>query len=333
MQAHQSLFSMTLLRRCLVVATLCALAAIAHAQEACASQPPQVTQAFAKSRPPMQYCFATIGGQPVLWLYGGLGENSFNNVARGLRQTTRYREVWLNSPGGSVTEAFQIGLELKRLQATAVVPAHDGVRCVSACTILILGAYNRTIEPGADFMIHAKSAYSQGAESAPWNKTMTWGQVAAVAVKEPRELEGLTQGITSKERSKSTEYVVYVMKAIGGTPNDALFGQLSMQPLPGPYAKDAPQPRKLAVDVSLLATTGAQALQEILTQAELRAMDLMHERMLARQTELGRGASVALRIFKANLACRIQDVCRLEQHQLENLGYHNFTPDRLAGRR
>ncbi len=319
--------------RFLLVATLYALAGFAQAQEACASQPPQVSEAFAKSRPPMQYCFGVVGGQPVLWLYGGLGANSYNNVARGLRQVSRYREVWLNSPGGSVQEAFQIGLELKRLRATAVVPAMEDVHCVSACTILILGAYNRTIEPGATFLIHAKSAFSSVVKDSSLGKNMTWEDAATVAAKKPDQLDIWTQQITDLERRSSAEYVVYLTRAIGGTPNEGLFGQLSQQPLPGPYAKDAPQPRKLAVDVSLLATTGAQALQEILTQAELRAMDLMHGRMLVRQGELGRGASVALRIFKANLACRIQDVCRLEQHQLENLGYHNFTPDRLAGRR
>lgn len=309
-------------------------AALGQAGDSCGSQPPQITEAMAnaKKTPPMQYCFGTVGTIPVLWLYGPLGQDSFANVNRGLQQTRRYREVWLNSPGGSVKEAFDIGLMFKQLGATAVVARHQDIVCISACTILILGAYNRTVEPGADFKIHAKSAFMRMSADSPFSDDLTWGQLTAEGAKDPRVLSLMTQKYTDRERMSSTDYVAYLARALGGRPNLALLGEIARQPLPGPYAIDAPEARNLERDWSLLTLHGIQAMQEIMTQTELRAMRLMYERMLARESELGVGAKVALRIFKANLACRIQDVCLLGSHQLESLGYHNFTPDRLVTR-
>lgn len=280
----------------------------------------------------MAYCFGTVAGVPVVWLYGSIGPRSFEAVSRGLQQTARYREVWLNSPGGLVSEAFKIGLAFKRLGSTAVVPKHPQVHCVSACTIMILGAYNRTVEPGATFMIHAKSAFMNVDGTDKANAVATWAELAAHVAEDASRLIDVAQEITDEERASSTAYVGYVATALGGRPNSALLAQIASQPLAGPYGRGAPEPRSLERDVAMLNVQGVQAFQELLTQAELRAMRLMHGRMIERESELGVGAKVALRIFQANLACRIQDVCLLASHQLESLGYHNFTPDRLANK-
>lgn len=106
----------------------------------------------------MQYCFDTVGGTPVLWLYGSIGEGSAENVARGIRQSARYREVWLNSPGGLVDEGFDIGRELRRMKVTVRVPSHPDVVCASSCTNLSLGGVFRIVEEGARFYAHAMSS-------------------------------------------------------------------------------------------------------------------------------------------------------------------------------
>eukprot|EP00456_Euglypha_rotunda_P024352 TRINITY_DN19965_c0_g2_i1.p1 TRINITY_DN19965_c0_g2~~TRINITY_DN19965_c0_g2_i1.p1 ORF type:complete len:257 (+),score=40.79 TRINITY_DN19965_c0_g2_i1:625-1395(+) len=201
------------------------------ASEACASQPPQPERRADGARPPMAYCFGTVAGVPVVWLYGSIGPRSFEAVSRGLQQTARYREVWLNSPGGLVSEAFKIGLAFKRLGSTAVVPKHPQVHCVSACTIMILGAYNRTVEPGATFMIHAKSAFMNVDGTDKANAVATWAELAAHVAEDASRLIDVVQEITDEERASSTAYVGYVATALGGRPNSALLAQIASQPL------------------------------------------------------------------------------------------------------
>lgn len=315
--------SMTLVLSCLL-----ALPLIGRAQsgEQCAAVLPQVSDELDKTDPPMQYCFAQVRGVPVLWLYGGLGLNTFDNVSRGLRQTARYREVWLNSPGGYVHEGFKIGRELHRLKATVVVP-NNGAQCVSACTMLMLGGYNRTVQSGATFQIHAKSSVMRLDLSRRVFNDLTWGDALTLSKQKKENLRALAEQHTRIEPQSSVQYAVYLQSVLEGTPNYALYEQLAIQPLPSPYAHSAPMPRNLDRDFAFLQAHDVVALQELMTQLELRGMRLMHERMLAQEAQLGRGSKVALRIFEANLACRIQDVCQLDRHQLESLGYHNFTRD------
>lgn len=108
------------------------------------------------------------GGKRVLWLTGKISGSvtdkddrtlypgSSAAVAAALSRKD-YDEVWLNSGGGSVNEGYLIAELLHRDKATVRVPDRDNVVCASSCTNMMLGAYNRIIEPGADFIIHASS--------------------------------------------------------------------------------------------------------------------------------------------------------------------------------
>lgn len=116
-------------------------------------------------------------GVRVLWLEGGISGEEQNDkgaviyrgsaveVSAALRRRN-YDEVWLNSGGGSVAQGYEIGALLNEVRATVRVPAREDVLCASSCTNMMLGGYNRIIEPGSSFIIHASSGMS-GLEEQP----------------------------------------------------------------------------------------------------------------------------------------------------------------------
>lgn len=98
----------------------------------------------------------TADGERVLLLAGSVDGEADKRVASRIRQK-QYSQVWLCSGGGSVEAGKEIGRALSRAKATVRVP--NGFFCASACTIAHLGGYNRIIDPQANFIIHASSAY------------------------------------------------------------------------------------------------------------------------------------------------------------------------------
>ncbi|MDI4634126.1 ATP-dependent Clp protease proteolytic subunit [Pelomonas sp. V22] len=298
--------------------------------EDCPSDPPPYR--LPESRgvdPPMQYCFARVQGRRVLWLYGGVGADSASQVQRGLRQERAYDEVWVNSPGGSVAEALEIGQTLRRLRAHVRVPAKRGVVCISACTILMLGGYNRTVDQQAIFIVHAKSGVMRISANTGFGtvggKLMTWGEAVEILKQEPEQLKQLAQYKWNTEVNASTELISYYQTMIEGLPQAAAYRQLAARALPALYDGASPA-RRFSEDLADIQARGLVALQEIFTQVELGAMSAIYDGLWRERASLGVGAEEALKIFRAGLNCRIQDLCPLEPHQLEQLGYHNFTP-------
>lgn len=296
--------------------------------DACANQiPPSSLAASGNETPPMAYCFRDIGKLRVIWLHGGVGQGSAKNVLTGLSQWSRYDEVWLNSPGGLVQEAITIGRSLRRFNAHVRVPKSGGVICVSACTILAMGGYNRTIDDGATFIVHAPSSMNSisGADAFHWNSKYSWDAALAELRKEPALIGRFAQNTSEQVAEASAELISYYQAMLEGTPAVSAYHRLAAAAVPQVYGATGSL-RRFNVDVDDVAARGLVALQEIFTQVELAAMGRIHDALWAQRTVLGRGAEEALKIFRAGLNCRIQDLCPLERHQLEHLGYHNFSP-------
>jgi hypothetical protein len=316
--------------RALLAAALIGVAGSATAQggDVCSASPPQPPAgAGDRKTPPMFFCFDTVRGVPVLWLYGDMGSDSAANVRRGLQQGARYREVWLNSGGGSVAEGYEIGGYLRQIKATVRVPRMNGVTCASSCTNLMLGGYNRIVEDGAKFYVHASSSVMQLEAGGLWVRSGSRDvsidpqRLLEASAKDPSSFREVAELRQAMEPAATVEMVQYYQSILGGTPNRPLYSQLGSQELPKVYAASR---RNLDRDVADLRANGIVALQEVMTQIELDGKRTMLARMREREPELGRGARVALRILEATLACRIQDLCLLTRHQLASLGYHNF---------
>ncbi|WP_420992396.1 hypothetical protein ACKI2N_030145 [Cupriavidus sp. 30B13] len=296
-----------------------------------------VSRAGAEADPPMQFRFDVQRGMAVIWLYGPIGPDSARNVERGLRQTARYREVWLDSGGGSVSEGYAIGRLLRELKATVRVPAQGKVMCASSCTNLMLGGYNRIVENGAQFYVHAMSKMlnlSDGTQRIGINVdgralSLSADTLIEEAGKKPEVLRAVVEQFHAEYARSSVDLLRYFQGILGGSPNEDAYQRLVNAPVAAMYGPPSARragARDLASDAASLRDAGVIALQEIMTQTELDAMRGRLALAREREAELGRGARVAARLFEATLACRIQDVCLLTRHELANLGYHNFDP-------
>lgn len=61
-------------------------------------------------------------------------------------------QAFLNSPGGSVTDALAIGREMRRYEIATAMTASD--ICLSACPYILAGGVARTVEDGALVGVH-----------------------------------------------------------------------------------------------------------------------------------------------------------------------------------
>jgi hypothetical protein len=255
-------------------------------------------------------------GIRVLWLEGGIRPDSGAIARRALAQRQRYDEVWLNSGGGDVDGGFDVGRALREHRATVRVRSHPCVRCASSCTNMMLGGYLRIVEPGANFHVHAASGVMNDQKS----------RAMAVGLKQftERGAEGLREVVDTYLQSwveLSLRMVRYYQEVLGGQPNNETYAAIrTRHRIPSLY----PNQRNLDRDVVAARAEGRVAVQEILTDVELTGMKHMLTKLREHEGELGRGGKVALRIFEATLSSRIQDSALLTQHQLSNLGYHNF---------
>ena len=86
--------------------------------------------------------------------------------------------VILNSPGGLVSEALELGREIRAAGFDTEVWAQGGAaghpgECYSACTLAFLGGINRTIPKGSIFGVHR---FSSDAKLSP-NEALDIGQI------------------------------------------------------------------------------------------------------------------------------------------------------------
>lgn len=93
-------------------------------------------------------------GAPVLFLEGRIYKEDSAAIIARLRKRD-FREVWLNSPGGSVAAGYEIGRELRRLGIATRISSSSV--CASACVDAFLGGVIRFADPGARILIHPGS--------------------------------------------------------------------------------------------------------------------------------------------------------------------------------
>lgn len=84
-----------------------------------------------------------------IYINGEIRAGLLQEVQKWLRNAgnlpgVRYVKVWLNSPGGSIAEALEVGRELRENDVWALVA--EGSQCSSACVLLLAGGAFRAVE-------------------------------------------------------------------------------------------------------------------------------------------------------------------------------------------
>lgn len=96
----------------------------------------------------------TQPGVPILYMSGeiraGDRDKLVNLLKADLQSTPSVTDIWLDSPGGDVSEAIKIGTVIEELGYTAIVPI--GATCASACFFIWISASGR-LAPG-EIVIH-----------------------------------------------------------------------------------------------------------------------------------------------------------------------------------
>ena len=263
----------------------------------------------------------------VLWLYGDVDGRAAARVMRSIN-ARNYQEVWLNSGGGAVREGLKIGRALRRHRVVLRVIRHPAVYCVSSCTIMTMGGYNRIIERDAEFIVHASSYFSEGV-SKDQQRMFECADAMSTTCIEKREslLRDFASEIQEVRHKNMQDTFTYFQTMLDGQPRRNVMSAVRV-PGESIYASGAPLGRDIEQDLLLLMNGGAVAIQEIFTQFELRTARLLIEQAkqeIQRDPEpYGLGALESIRLHEAMFMCRIQDLCALQREQLLNVGYHNF---------
>ncbi|MFV1528290.1 MULTISPECIES: ATP-dependent Clp protease proteolytic subunit [unclassified Phaeobacter] len=92
-------------------------------------------------------------GEPVLTLTGRIAEGDAARVVAYLDALERLpTETYLNSPGGSVYDALEIGRALRAREIATVMTASD--ICLSACPYILAAGVTRHADPDAMIGVH-----------------------------------------------------------------------------------------------------------------------------------------------------------------------------------
>lgn len=100
----------------------------------------------------------TSGGQRAVLATGPIDEGDGRTLAHALARVPRdvhgTKELYLDSPGGSVVDAFKMAQVIDQVGVTTIVPAK--ATCASACAsvVFIAGKY-RTVDKGGQLLIHS----------------------------------------------------------------------------------------------------------------------------------------------------------------------------------
>ena len=100
----------------------------------------------------LDFTSGDIGDRPALTLTGTIAPGDGARFADWVETHTRPEIVFLNSPGGSVTDAIDIGRQLRGMQIETAMTDSD--ICLSACPYILAGGVIRDIAPGAMVGVH-----------------------------------------------------------------------------------------------------------------------------------------------------------------------------------
>jgi hypothetical protein len=110
----------------------------------------------------------------VVFAQGQIDEGTADNLLRFMQQNVNgaalHRVVLLDSPGGRVIAAMELGLAIRRLGMAVIVArpggesAHNGSlysgRCFSACVYALMGGKKRVIPPQSKVGVHRMFNYT-----------------------------------------------------------------------------------------------------------------------------------------------------------------------------
>ena len=116
---------------------------------------------------PMTFTVKKVTGGRIMRVEGKVGPNDGAALEAQLARAGNIDEVWLSSPGGSVTGGLAIGRVLRK-RGLMVRIANDDM-CISSCTLAFLGGTVRTIDSTAYYGIHMFSEFSDDRAAAYFN--------------------------------------------------------------------------------------------------------------------------------------------------------------------
>ena len=129
----------------------------------------------------MDFRVATWNGHQAVLGTGkiGLGDaENLHRIASSVPSAAHgYRIILLNSPGGSVAEAFKMAEAMERLKMHTVLPRD--ATCESACgAILFIAGHARTVEEGGRLGLHTCYRTDTGIASSDCNERIALNAVA-----------------------------------------------------------------------------------------------------------------------------------------------------------
>lgn len=97
--------------------------------------------------------FVRWQGQPTVTITGQIAPGDAGRFADFMQTVAEpATQAFLNSPGGSVSDALAIGRELRRFEVNTAMTGSD--ICLSACPYILAGGVKRTVEDGALVGVH-----------------------------------------------------------------------------------------------------------------------------------------------------------------------------------
>ncbi|MFZ5748408.1 MAG: hypothetical protein ACOY45_12225 [Pseudomonadota bacterium] len=129
----------------------------AQAQSYCATSVLPTRFQTAAFGAPMRYAVQTTPAGRVLVASGEIRVGEGQRLAQAIASAGSISEVWLNSPGGVLTEGMAMGRALRK--SGILTRVANGNACVSACTFAFLGGPIRIIDGDAYYGVHMFSRY------------------------------------------------------------------------------------------------------------------------------------------------------------------------------
>lgn len=100
----------------------------------------------------LQFSLVPAGRRNVLVAWGGIDGGDSERFRTALDAAGPIEEIWLDSPGGVLSEGMEMGRILHARRLTTRIPR--GLQCISACNFIFMGGKIRYIETGGIFGVH-----------------------------------------------------------------------------------------------------------------------------------------------------------------------------------
>lgn len=104
----------------------------------------------------LQFQQIKSGNRISLYVSGPIKEGDYARFRNAIVQAGSVDELLLDSPGGDLFEAIEIGRMIRSRGLATHIP--DGAYCVSACNFLFMGGQVRTIDTDGVFGVHMFTA-------------------------------------------------------------------------------------------------------------------------------------------------------------------------------